>query len=125
MKKTPPAPDAAPLGALASALGALGFRDAGSDVPPAAAPAAPAPAPAAVGKVVVRRETQGRKGKTVTVIRGLALSPGARDALVKQLKTGLGTGAGVEDDAIVVQGDLVARVVALLEREGVRRVVAG
>jgi len=123
MKKSLPVPEAAPLGALANALGALGFRDAGGAVPPVTAPAAAAPPQP--GKVVVRRETSGRKGKTVTVIRGLSLRPTERDALVKTLKTGLGTGASVEDDAIVVQGDLVDRVVAALERAGVRRVIAG
>ena len=65
------------------------------------------------------------RAHTVTVIRGLSLRPPERDALVKTLKTGLGTGASVEDDAIVVQGDLVDRVVAALERAGVRRVIAG
>ena len=53
----------------------------------------------------VSRETKGRAGKGVTVIRGLALEPAALADLGKRLKAACGTGGTVKDGTIELQGD--------------------
>lgn len=68
--------------------------------------------------VRVSRETKGRNGKNVTVIRGLALSPGELAELGKQLKTSCGSGGTVKDGIIEVQGDHCARVMDTLGKLG-------
>jgi translation initiation factor 1 len=70
--------------------------------------------------VVVRvsRETKGRNGKSVTVIKGLVLEPAALAQLGKQLKTACGSGGTVKDGVIEVQGDHCARVIETLKNQG-------
>jgi translation initiation factor 1 len=75
-------------------------------------------APAGDGVVRVRRETQRRGGKTVTVVRGLPLAADALAALGKRLRTACGTGGTAKDGVLELQGDHVARVLALLAAEG-------
>jgi translation initiation factor 1 len=78
-----------------------------------AAPAAPSD-----GIVRVQRETKGRGGKAVTVVRG---APGDAAALVRlgqELKAACGTGGTVKDGTIEVQGDHVEKVMALLQQRG-------
>lgn len=57
------------------------------------------------GKVRIRRETKGRKGKGVTLIEGLPLNLGELETLAKQLKTRCGSGGAVKDGVIEIQGD--------------------
>lgn len=74
-------------------------------------------------KVVVRRETKGRGGKTVTRVQGLP--PDQRDALAKRMKKALGCAASVEGDDLLLHGAVVDRAVSWLRAEGAPRVVAG
>ena len=73
---------------------------------------------AADGVLRVQRETAGRGGKSVTVVRGLALDAAALAALGKQLKAACGSGGTAKDGVIEVQGDHVATVVAALAKLG-------
>ncbi len=73
------------------------------------------PAPATDGVVQVSRETKGRNGKSVTVVRGLALDSGAMTLLGKEIKSACGSGGTVKDGVIEVQGDHVERVIAFLK----------
>lgn len=66
------------------------------------------------GIVRVQRETKGRGGKSVTLVRGLGLEAAALAALGKQLKAACGSGGTVKDGVIEVQGDHVATVMAAL-----------
>jgi translation initiation factor 1 len=66
------------------------------------------------GAVRVSRETKGRGGKAVTLVRGLALEDAALTALGKQIRTACGSGGTVKDGVIEVQGDHCDRVLALL-----------
>ncbi len=75
-------------------------------------------APQGDGVVRVSRESKGRGGKTVTVVRGLALDAQALAALGKQLRTACGTGGTSKDGVLEVQGDHVERVMALLVQDG-------
>lgn len=77
----------------------------------------PAGAPGA-GPVRVGRETKGRGGKTVTLVRGLGVDPAALAAIGKELRTALGAGGSARDGVLEVQGDHVERVVAWLEKRG-------
>lgn len=74
--------------------------------------------PSADGVVRVSRETKGRAGKGVTLVRGLALDPVALVALGKQLKTACGSGGTVKDGVIEVQGDHCDRIVETLKSQG-------
>ena len=76
------------------------------------------PANAGDGIVRVSRETQRRGGKTVTLVRGLALDATALTALGKRLRTACGAGGTVKDGMIEVQGDHATRIVALLTQDG-------
>ncbi len=70
------------------------------------------------GKVRVTRETSGRGGKAVTVVRGLPLDAAALQALGKQLKAACGTGGTVKDGVVEVQGDHADKVLAWLNARG-------
>ena len=74
--------------------------------------------PAGDGIVRVSRETKGRAGKGVTLVRGLVLDPLALMTLGKQLKTACGSGGTVKDGVIEVQGDHCDRVIELLKGQG-------
>jgi translation initiation factor 1 len=75
-------------------------------------------APAGDGVVRVSRETSGRGGKAVTVVRGLALDAAALAALAKQLKAVCGAGGTAKDGVIEVQGDHCERVIDALKKQG-------
>ncbi len=74
--------------------------------------------PAGDGIVRVSRETKGRAGKGVTLVKGLALDTAALTAVAKQLKAACGSGGTVKNGVIEVQGDHTERVVAWLQAEG-------
>jgi translation initiation factor 1 len=70
------------------------------------------------GVARVSRETKGRGGKTVTLVRGLALDEPALAALGQQLKTACGCGGTVKDGVIEVQGEHRERILQLLQAQG-------
>jgi translation initiation factor 1 len=74
--------------------------------------------PAGDGIVRVSRQTKGRAGKGVTLVKGLDLDDAALIALGKQLKTACGSGGTVKEGVIEVQGDHVERVMELLKAQG-------
>jgi len=71
-------------------------------------------APVGDGVVRVSRQSKGRGGKTVTLVKGLALDPIALALLGKQLRTACGSGGTVKDGVIEVQGDHCDLVIATL-----------
>lgn len=78
------------------------------------------PVKATDGIVRVSRETKGRAGKGVTLVRGLGLGLGAVElvAIGKQLKTACGTGGTVKDGTIEIQGDHGDRIMEWLKAKG-------
>jgi len=70
------------------------------------------------GIVRVSRDTKGRGGKAVTVIRGVELDDAGLTALGKRLRTACGAGGTTKDGVIEVQGDHCERVMAALQAEG-------
>ncbi|MEO6972532.1 MAG: translation initiation factor Sui1 [Rhodoferax sp.] len=76
------------------------------------------PVPAGDGVVRVSRESKGRGGKSVTVVKGLTLDAAALARLGKQLKVACGSGGTVKDGVIEVQGDHGALLVEMLKAQG-------
>lgn len=83
--------------------------------------------PAAVGDGIVRlhRETKGRGGKAVTLIRGLALPADEMRSLAKSLKQRCGVGGSVKEDVIEIQGDQREVIKAELEKRDFVVKIAG
>lgn len=77
------------------------------------------------GVARVSRETKGHGGKTVTVVRGLALDDAALLALAKRLKAACGAGGAVKDGKVLVQGDHADRVLAWLAEQRIAAKRAG
>ena len=75
------------------------------------------------GVVRVFRETGGRRGKTVTVVRGLP--GGDLEPVASDLKRQCGSGGAVKAGAVEIQGDHREKVAARLEAQGYRVKLAG
>ena len=113
-----------PFGALAGLSGTLppGPDQVGTTVPATKAPKS------TTGRLVMRRETKHRGGKTVVVVTGFETIPSldakAVMTLAAELKKTLGCGGTMEEEGterrIVIQGDDPARVNALLVARGFR-----
>ena len=70
-------------------------------------------------KINISKQKKGKKGKTVTLIRGL----GAEDEillkeLLKKIKVFCGTGGILIDRDIQLQGDMVSKSIEFLRKEG-------
>ena len=74
--------------------------------------------PVSDGTVRVSRETKGRGGKSVTVVKGLPLEALALAQLGKQLKAQCGSGGTAKEGLIEVQGDHCDLVVEALKKLG-------
>ncbi|CAA9506547.1 MAG: Translation initiation factor SUI1-related protein [uncultured Solirubrobacteraceae bacterium] len=84
------------------------------------------PAGAATGgRVKVRRETAGRRGKAVTTVSDLPLDDEGLRALAGRLKKRCGVGGSAKDGVIELQGDHRDVVVELLRADGYDVVLAG
>jgi len=75
------------------------------------------------GVVRVFRDRSGRKGKTVTLVTGVPAA--ARADVAARLKRAIGTGGGVQEDVIEIQGDHRDVVAARLGELGYRVKLAG
>jgi translation initiation factor 1 len=85
----------------------------------------PATRAAAGGRVRVRRETGGRRGKTVTTVSGVPVDDDALRALAGRLKKRCGVGGSAKDGVIELQGDHRDVVVEVLRADGYDVVLAG
>lgn len=83
--------------------------------------------PVAAGDGIVRvsRETKGRGGKEVTVVRGLAMDAAALQSMARTLRAACGCGGTVRDGVVEVQGDHCDRIAAVLAAQGHRVKRAG
>jgi translation initiation factor 1 len=110
-----------PFAALAS------IRD---ELPPGEAPPSETARPSekaqrGPARAVIRYQRKGRGGKEATIVEQLGLGPELLDEWCRELKRALGCGGGVEDDRLVFGGDQRARLPAMLEAKGVRRITLG
>ena len=83
------------------------------------------PRPTDGGRIKVRRETGGRRGKTVTTVSNLPLSDVDIAALAGKLKKRCGVGGSAKDGVIEIQGDHREVVMQVLAAEGLDAVLAG
>ena len=81
--------------------------------------------PRKLGRVILRRETAHRGGRTVIVIHDFppAVTNATLDDLARELRCAIGTGGTVCERTIEMQGDQPAKIRAFLEKLGYR--VAG
>jgi len=81
--------------------------------------------PPAGGRVKVKRETAGRRGKAVTTISGVPLDDAGLRELAGRLKKRCGVGGSAKGGVIELQGDVRDVVVEVLRGEGYDVVLAG
>lgn len=111
-------------GAFADLLKAQGLVAADAVPSPDPAPAAEPDGGSTLAeqpKLILRRTSKGRAGKTVTLVQGLVgieMKP-----LARQIRSAMGCGSSVEGDDIVVQGDQRDRLATWLTDQGVQRVI--
>ena len=77
------------------------------------------------GRVKVRRETSGRRGKAVTTIYDVPLADDGLRELAGRLKKRCGVGGSVKDGVIELQGDHRNVVMDVLRADGYDVVAAG
>jgi translation initiation factor 1 len=93
--------------------------------PPAGAEPEPGGLPPLKQRVNVRREVQGRAGKTVTALWGFQSSERQLAELGTALRKALGTGGSAKDGRVELQGDKVEAALAWLAKAGYKPVKAG
>jgi translation initiation factor 1 len=83
--------------------------------------------PAGNGDDIVRlhRETKGRGGKAVTLVKGLPMTGEQLKAVAKKLKQKCGVGGAVKGENIEIQGDLRDLLKGELEKMGFTVKIAG
>ncbi|MGZ4269491.1 MAG: stress response translation initiation inhibitor YciH [Solirubrobacteraceae bacterium] len=77
------------------------------------------------GRVKVKRETSGRRGKAVTTVYDVPLDDAGLKELAGRLKKRCGVGGSVKDGVVELQGDHRDVVVDVLRAEGYDVVLAG
>jgi translation initiation factor 1 len=75
--------------------------------------------------VYLHRESKGRGGKTVTLVKNLQLNPDDLKELSKTLKNACGCGGTIKDGIIEIQGDQRPRIAAVLHSMGYKVKIAG
>jgi len=78
------------------------------------------------GRVDIIRQTAGRGGKTVTVVKNfVGIGLPEKEQLAKAMQKACGTGGTVKDGQIEIQGDKRAEVARILTEANFRPVFAG
>ena len=75
--------------------------------------------------VYLHRESKGRGGKTVTLVKNLILSDADLKSLAKRLKQVCGSGGTVKENLIEIQGEHREKIAAALEKMGYKVKIAG
>jgi len=75
--------------------------------------------------VYLHRESSGRRGKPVTLVKNLVLSADNLKALAKKLKQECGTGGTIKDGLIEIQGEQRQKIADVLQRLGYKVKIAG
>lgn len=70
------------------------------------------------GNVRIQRESKGRGGKTVTIVKGLPLAQAELKVLLKSLKKKCGCGGSVKEGVIEIQGDKRELLLTELKKAG-------
>ena len=72
--------------------------------------------------ILIKREKKGRRGKTVTTIRGLKTDP---EGMKKTLQQLCGSGGTYKNGIIEIQGDHREKIQTYLQKEGYEAKLAG
>ena len=108
-----------------AALSSEGLPPAPENPPMESAPASK-PARKNRGRVDIVRQTAGRGGKTVTVVKGfVGIGLPEKEQLAKAMQHACGTGGTVKDGQIEIQGDKREAVARILTEANFRPVFAG
>ena len=75
--------------------------------------------------VYLHRESSGRAGKAVTLVKKLILSEDDLKALAKKLKQECGTGGTVKEGVIEIQGEHREKIADVLQKLGYKVKIAG
>jgi len=75
--------------------------------------------------VYLHRDSKGRGGKTVTLVKKLALSEEDMKELAKKLKQVCGSGGTIKEDMIEIQGEHREKIAEALLRLGYKVKIAG
>jgi translation initiation factor 1 len=73
----------------------------------------------------LHRESSGRSGKAVTLVKNLVLSADDMKALAKKLKEACGTGGTIKEGVIEMQGEQRERIGEVLRKLGYKVKMAG
>tara|TARA_A100001011_G_scaffold185083_1_gene193790 strand:+ start:395 stop:706 length:312 start_codon:yes stop_codon:yes gene_type:complete len=72
-----------------------------------------------IAKVNISKQKKGKKGKTITLIKGLAIKNEKEiKQTLKKMKVFCGTGGTVIGEDIQLQGDMVNKSIEFLRKEG-------
>ena len=72
-----------------------------------------------ISKIKVFKQKKGKKGKTITLIKGLGIENEYQiKDLLKKMKVFCGTGGTLIDNNIQLQGDMVIKAIDFLRKEG-------
>ena len=72
-----------------------------------------------ISKVNIHKQKKGKKGKTITLIKGLGIRNEIEvKELLKRMKVFCGTGGTVIGEDIQLQGDMITKSIAFLRNEG-------
>ncbi len=88
-------------------------------------PAAAASLPPGQQTVYLHRESKGRGGKGVSLVKGLVLTEADLTALAKTLKQSCGSGGTVKEGVIEIQGDQREKIAEVLRKLGYKVKLAG
>jgi translation initiation factor 1 len=72
----------------------------------------------ALQKLIVKLDTKKHAGKKITLVNNFVGTDEEMELLAKLLKTKCGTGGGIDEGVIFIQGDAVQKVKIVLEKEG-------
>lgn len=75
--------------------------------------------------VYLHRDSKGRGGKAVTLVKKLVLSEGDMKELAKKLKQVCGSGGTVKEDVIEIQGEHREQIAGTLQKMGYKVKIAG
>ena len=75
--------------------------------------------------IYLHRESAGRGGKAVTLVKNLVLSAEDMKSLAKRLKQECGTGGTVKDGVIEIQGEHREKIASVLTQLGYKTKIAG
>lgn len=75
--------------------------------------------------VYLHRESKGRGGKGVILLKGLVLTEADLSALAKTIKQACGSGGTVKDGVIEIQGDQREKIADVLRKLGYKIKMAG